>query len=1194
MSNFAHLHVHTEYSILDGLAKIKKLIQKAYDEGQRAMAITDHGNMYGVFEFVDEVEKFNKNIDNKDDKFKAIVGCEVYVAQRTRFHKDKTVKEDRGGRHLILLAKNWTGYRNLSRLVTLSFIEGFYYTPRVDMELLEKYSEGLIACSACLGGEVARTIMADNPVESTGFASDFLNLDNAIKVVEKYKKIFGNDYYLEMQNNGHKPQQLVNKAIKQLSEICRVPCIASNDVHYVDAADYEAHRLLICLNTGKNLQDADAALQDSDTDIGMAYTGQEFLRTTQEMTELFEDYPEAIINTQKLIEKIDNIKIKVDEVMLPKFTVPEGFKDEYTYLEHLVFEGAMKRWEILSDEIIERIQFELETVKRMKFPGYFLIVWDFIKAGREMGIRFGPGRGSAAGSILAYCLNITNVDPIKYHLLFERFLNPDRISLPDMDIDIDDLGREKVINYVIDKYGSEKVAQIVTFGTMAARSSIKDCARVLQLPLAKSDQLSKLVPTVVDITLEQAYKEVPELKRALDSGEDLVKKTLHFAQELEGTVRQPGVHACAVIIGKEDLISQIPLCTSKNSEIPVTQFEGKWVEEAGLLKMDFLSLKTLNIITSTLANIKKRFDRDIDIDAIPLDDEKTYQLLGRGDTTGIFQLESAGVRKYLIDLKPERFEDVIAMVALYRPGPMDKIPAFINRKHGKEEIKYDIPIMEKYLEDTYGITIYQEQVMLLSQLLAGFSGGDADTLRKAMGKKIMRVMNDMEKKFVFGGDQQGHDTDVLKKIWKEWVEFAKYAFNKSHATCYALVAYQTAYLKAHYPAEFLAANLTNNLANMDNIKKFIEDGLQAGIRILPPDINESDVEFIVNQEGHIRFGLAALKGVGNAAITSIIEEREQTGKFETIFDFVKRVNAKNCNKKNMESLVYAGAFDALPGVHRAQFFHIERDEKMYFLEKLLLWASREQNAGAQQQTSIFDDTPTMLEDALPKLPVTDMWNPIQQLRHEKEIAGFYISGHPLDNFKPIIENYCNTNLELLQKPEELERFLHKFAKFVGVVSVVQQGVTKTGKDYGRVTFEDESGTFEWMLFSEDFTKYRHLFSEGKQLYMTANATERYRKDPNAPRHLDLKPISMFYLEDAFEKLCKQVRIVLNIKDLNGQMAYLLKETIEKSKGKTLLDIRIMESNQVFNSDFSNHHYKINPEEFIKNLNLPMEYKIELG
>jgi len=1193
MSNFSHLHVHTEYSILDGLAKIKKLIKKAYDDGQRAMAITDHGNMYGVFEFIDEVEKFNKTIDNKDDKFKAIIGCEVYVAQRTRKDKDKNVKEDRGGRHLILLAKNWTGYRNLSRLVTLAFMEGFYYTPRVDMELLEQYSEGLIACSACLGGEIPRAIIAENPIENNGFIPDILNLDTAIKAVEKYKKIFGNDFYLEMQNNGHKPQQLVNKAIKQLSAICNVPYIATNDVHYVESEDFEAHRLLICLNTGKNVQDADATLQDADTDMGMAYTGQEYLKTTKEMVELFEEYPEAIANTQKIVDKIENITLKVEEVMLPKFPVPEGFKDEYSYLEHLVFEGALKRWDVLTDEITKRIQFELETVKWMKYPGYFLIVWDFIKAGREMGIRFGPGRGSAAGSILAYCLNITNVDPIKYHLLFERFLNPDRISLPDMDIDIDDSGREKVINYVIEKYGSDKVAQIVTFGTMAARSSIKDCARVLQLSLAKSDYLSKLVPPVVDISLEQAYKEVPELKKALDSGEELVKKTLHFAQELEGTVRQAGVHACAVIIGKENLISQIPLCTSKNSEIPVTQFEGKWVEEAGLLKMDFLGLKTLNIISSTLANINKRFDKVVDIDTIPLDDPKTYQLLGEGDTTGVFQLESAGMRKYLIDLKPERFEDVIAMVALYRPGPMDKIPSFINRKHGKEKIEYDIPIMEKYLQDTYGITIYQEQVMLLSQLLAGFSPGDADVLRKAMGKKIMRVMNEKERDFMHGGEQNGHDTQILQKIWKEWVEFAKYAFNKSHATCYALIAYQTAYLKAHYPAEFLAANLTNNLDKMDNIKKFIEDGQQMGIRILPPDINESDVEFIVNQEGHIRFGLAALKGVGSAAVGSIIDEREENGKFETIFDFVKRINSKNCNKKNMEALVYAGAFDTLPGVHRAQFFHTEKEDKVTFLEKLLLWASREQNAGSQQQTSIFDDAPTMQEDLLPQLPVTEKWNPILQLRYEKEIAGFYISGHPMDNYKTIIENYCNTNLELLQKQEELEKFLTKVAKFVGIVSTVQQGITKTGKDYGRITFEDENSSYEWMLFSEDFTKYRHLFVEGKQLYMTASASERYRKDPNTPRSLDLKPISMFYLDEAFDRLCKQVRITLNVKDINGKIAYLIREAIEKSKGKIPLEMRIVETNNVFNSDFSNHHYKINPENLIKNLTLPIDYKIDL-
>ena len=1192
MSNFSHLHVHTEYSILDGYAKIQKLIEKAYKDGQRAMAITDHGNMYGVYEFVNAVEEFNKTIENKKDKFKAIVGCEVYVAQGSRFDRNK---EDRWGRHLILLAKNWTGYRNLSKIVTLSFIEGKYQTPRVDMNLLETYSEGIIACSACLGGELAKAIMADNPLEDNALIPEILDLNNASKVVEKYKKIFGSDYYLEIQNTGHRAQLLVNKAIKQLSEMYQVAYIASNDVHYVDATDYDAHRLLVCLSTGKNIQDTDAAVQDSDNDMAMAYTGQEYLKTTAEMTELFAEYPEAIVNTQKLSDKIEVISLKMD-VMLPKFPVPEGFKDEYHYLEHLVFEGANKRWQVITDEVVERIQFELETIKKWGFPGYFLIVWDAINAGRNMGIRFGPGRGSAAGSILAYCLNITNVNPIEYNLLFERFLNPGRKSLPDMDIDIDNGGREKVINYVVEKYGSEKVAQIVTFGTMGAKGAIKDCARVLRLPLSESERLSKMVSDVPGTTFEKAFKETPELKRELESKDELVRKTLHFAQELEGTVRQAGVHACAVIIGKEDLISLIPLSVSKNNE-PVTQFEGKWVEDAGLLKMDFLGVKTLNIISSTLANIKKRFNLDIDIDTIPLDDKKTYQLLSNGDTTGVFQLESPGMKKYLIDLKPEHFNDVIAMVALYRPGPMDKIPSYINRKHGKEKIEYDIPVMEQYLGDTYGITIYQEQVMLLSRLLAGFTLEQADTLRKAMGKKIMAVMKTMEKDFKYGGEQQGYDTDILKKIWIEWVEFAKYAFNKSHATCYGLVAYQTAYLKAHYPAEFFAANLTNNLDKMENIKKFIEDCLQAGIKILPPDINESDVEFIVNQEGHIRFGLAALKNVGSAAIESIIVERETNGKFESIFDFVKRVNSKNCNKKNMESLVYAGAFDGLPGVqHRAQFFHTEeRDENVTFLEKLLQWAAREQNAGAQQQTSIFDSTPKMKEESMPQLPVCEPWNPLQKLRYEKEIAGFYISGHPLDDYKTIIENYCNINIDTISKQEELKRFFGKAIRFVGIVSAVQQGITKTGKDYGRITFEDENGTWQWMLFSEDYTKYKHLFEVGKQLFISARVEESYsyRKDPNSARILELKPNSIFYLDEAFDRLCKQVRIVINIKDVNGKIAYLLKEAIEKSKGKIPLEVRIMETNQVFSSDFSNHLYRVDPEIFTKNLMLPVDYKIEL-
>ncbi|MDL2326983.1 DNA polymerase III subunit alpha, partial [Bacteroidales bacterium OttesenSCG-928-A14] len=739
MSNFSHLHVHTEYSFLDGMAKIPELIDKAYKDGMRAMAITDHGNMYGVLDFINQVNKYNKKLEAGSEKFKGIIGCEVYVASKSRH--DKSGKEDRSGHHLVLLAKNMDGYHNLCRLVTKAYAEGMYYTPRVDKELLRMHADGIIACSACLGGELPQVIMRNNQDKGLDVSADELDLTNAQKVVEEFKSIYGDDYYLELQRNGHREQRQVNTALLRLGELCNVKCIATNDSHFVNREDADAHKMLICINTRKDYNPAESVSQDSDTDNGMAYSGEEYFKTTAEMEELFADIPFVITNTQEIADKIDAIDLNAP-ASLPTFEIPKEFNSEAEYLEYLVWEGAKERYPDMNDETKERIAFELEVVNRMGYPGYFLIVWDFMKEGRKMGIRFGPGRGSAAGSALAYCLEITNIDPIKYDLLFERFLNPDRISLPDIDIDIDDAGREKVIQYVIDKYGMGKVAQIVTFSTMAAKSAIRDCARVLKLPLQDSDRLAKLVPETPGISLDRAFKEVPELKNELDNGTPLVKDTLRFALKLEGTIRNSGVHACGVIIGKNELSDSVPLCTAKNSDTMVTQYEGKLVEDAGLLKMDFLGLKTLNIINSALYNIKRRFGYDLDIDHIPLDDKKTYELLSRGDTTAIFQLESPGMKKHLQELRPERFEDIISMNALYRPGPMDNIPSFINRKNGKEKIEYPIPIMEKYLGETYGITVYQEQVMLLSRLLANFTRGESDMLRKAMGKKLEAVMNE--------------------------------------------------------------------------------------------------------------------------------------------------------------------------------------------------------------------------------------------------------------------------------------------------------------------------------------------------------------------------------------------------------------------------------------------------------------------
>lgn len=1190
MSTFTHLHVHTEYSILDGLAKIPELIEKAYKDGMRAMAITDHGNMFGVLDFIKNVEKFNSGLSEGQEPFKGIIGCEVYVARNGRHSKNN--KEDRSGHHLILLAKNMEGYHNLCRVVTLGYSEGMYYTPRVDKELLRNYSEGIIACSACLGGELPQAIMRNNQYQNTGDGYEDLDLAEAGKVIEEFKSIFGDDYYLELQRNGHKEQGMVNKALIGLSKQYNVKCIATNDSHFVNREDFEAHRMLICINTRKDYYSQEGGFQDEDTDNGMAYSGEEYFKTTQEMADLFSDFPEAITNTQEIVDKVEVISLN-SEPALPNFEVPEGFAGENEYLEYLVWEGAKERYPDMPDEIRERIAFELEVVNRMGFPGYFLIVWDFMIAGKKMGVRFGPGRGSAAGSALSYCIGITNIDPIKYNLLFERFLNPDRISLPDIDIDIDDSGREKVIQYVIEKYGIDRVAQIITFNTMGAKMAIRDCARVLKLPLADSDRLAKLVPEGPNVSLNRALKEIPELKHVLENGTPLEKDTLRFALRLEGTVRNSGVHACGVIIGKDRLIDVLPLFTAKNSDTMVIQYEGSMVEDAGLLKMDFLGLKTLNIISSTLYNIKLRHDLDLDIDKIPLDDKETYELLSRGDTTAIFQLESGGMRKYLQELKPERFEDIISMVSLYRPGPMDNIPNFIARKTGKEKIEYLIPEMKNYLEETYGITVYQEQVMLLSRSLAGFTRGESDKLRKAMGKKKKSEMDALQKKFYDGGVNNGHSLENLKFIWSEWEKFASYAFNKSHATCYAFVAYQTAYLKAHYPAEFMAANLTNNLDNLDKITQLIDDTTRMGIRILSPDINESDLMFTVNKKGDIRFGLAALKGVGHSAVESLIAERRENGPFANIFEFVKRINLRNCNKRTIESMAYAGVFDCFTNMNRAQFFCQDKNGSS-FIEKLINFGTKSQSEQSQNQISIFDDSPEMEELVYPEIPPCPPWHPIEQLKHEKDIAGFYISGHPLDSHKLVIQNFTTVQLTTLNNPSLYPKLSSRPVNFAGIVTESQRLMTKSNKDFGKITLEDYSGEYQWLLFGEDYTRFRHLFEVGKQLFVKATIKEQFRgKDYAGEKQYNIIPIDIFYLHDACEKLCKEALLSVNIKDISGNLAYLLQETIEKSKGQVPLSLQVISNTDDFATNFGNFKLKVNPEIFAANLKLMIPHKLTL-
>lgn len=1186
MNNFSHLHLHTEYSILDGMAKIPKLIAKAYEDGQRAIAITDHGNMYGVFEFMNEISKFNKKLKPEEKPIKGIIGSEVYVARNGRTNRTK--REDRSGWHLVLLAKNMTGYRNLSKLSSISYEdENSYYTARIDKDLLRTYSEGLIACSACLGGELAKAITLYNSVQE--FQNNApLNLEEAEKVALEYRDIFGEDYYMEMQIHGHPEQEMVNAAIKQLSEKLNIPYIATNDVHFINRYDFEAHRVLLALNTGKSYVDLSSTVQDSESDPGLFYTGNEYLKSYTEMIELFKEYPEAVTNTQLIVDKVEFLSLE-KEVELPHFPIPERFENESEYLEYLVYEGAKKRWpDGITPDIEERIQFELSTVNRMQYPGYFLIVWDFIKEGRKRNIRFGPGRGSAAGSILAYCLEITNVDPIKYQLLFERFLNPDRVSLPDMDIDIDDEGRDEVIKYVIEKYGADKVAQIITFNTMATRSSIRDCLRVLDVPYDKADKIAKLIPDGAK-NFKDAYEKSPELKEELEKGEPLIQKGLKLAELLEGTIKSYGVHPCGVIISKDPLMEQIPLATSKNSTTPITQYEGTYVESAGLLKMDFLGLKTLSIINEALKNIKKSKGIDLNIDDIPLDDKLTYQLLSAGNSIGVFQLESPGMRKYLVDLKPSRFEDIIAMVSLYRPGPMANIPSYINRKYEREKIEYPISVMSEYLSDTYGITIYQEQVMLLSQLLASFTPGEADQLRKAMGKKKIDEMAKLESSFYERATKNGHNISVLRRIWDEWKKFAEYAFNKSHATCYALVSYQTAYLKAHYPSEFIAALLTNNLDRIDEIRKFIKDAGMMNIKILHPDINESSDHFTVISNGDIRFGLAALKGIGSNAVAAILEEREN-GSFKDIFDFFKRINLRVCTKKNIEALVLSGAFDGFTDMHRAQFFHSD-DDKTNFIDKIIAWGNQEQKLESQGQFSLFGESEEMQKEALPALPIVEEWTQLEKLKHEKEIAGFYISGYPLDAYEVAIQHFCNTTVAQLQDVES-PKYMDRTFRFAGIITKVQTGVTKNNSEWGKMTIEDETGSYEWFIRGNDFIKYKNYFIPNKLIYAKGLVRSYFDKGKMEQRY-QFSPIGFLPLDEIYEKMCSEIHFTIDVSEISTSVALSLQEAIQNSPGEKMLYFTIINSKQNYVTNLSNISHKIDPETFVKNLKIHANYTLVL-
>ena len=1226
MQDFVHLHVHTQYSILDGQASIPRLVDKAIANGMRGIAVTDHGDMFGIKEFFNYVNKKNGDtngeikslkkrigalesgkeaVDNpeaeiascreqleaaKKKLFKPIFGCEMYVA-RNRL-EDKNGKPDQGGYHLVVLAKNAQGYHNLIKLVSKAWTKGFYMRPRTDRVELEKYHEGLIVCSACIGGEVPRRILAGQYAE-------------AEEAIQWYKNLFGDNYYLELQRHKanvpranhetYKLQQQVNEKLIEYSKKYNIKLVCTNDVHFVDEENAEAHDRLICLSTGKDLDDPNR----------MLYTKQEWMKTREEMNEIFADVPEALSNTCDICDQVEFYSIDHAPIM-PTFAIPEDFGteaeyrerltekdlfDEFTqdengnvvmdedagkakierlggydklyrikleadYLAKLAYDGAKVRYgKELTDEVKERIKFELHIMKTMGFPGYFLIVQDFISAARnQLDVSVGPGRGSAAGSAVAYCLGITQIDPIKYDLLFERFLNPDRISLPDIDVDFDDDGRGRVLNWVTEKYGQEKVAHIITYGTMATKLAIKDVARVQKLPLSESDRLCKLIPDKIPdkkMNLPNAIAYVPELQAAEVSPDPILRDTIKYAKMLEGNVRNTGVHACGTIICRDDITDWVPVSTADDKEtgekMLVTQYEGSVIEDTGLIKMDFLGLKTLSIIKEAIENIRDSKGIVLDIDKIPIDDPITYQLYSEGRTIGTFQFESGGMQKYLRELQPTTFEDIIAMNALYRPGPMDYIPSFIARKNGREEIKYDIPCMEKYLKDTYGITVYQEQVMLLSRQLANFTRGESDALRKAMGKKKKAIVDAMKPKFIEGGQKNGHDPKVLEKIWADWEKFASYAFNKSHATCYSWVAYQTAYLKANYASEYMAATMSRNISNITEITKLMDECKATGISVLGPDVNESNLKFSVNRHGDIRFGLGAIKGVGEAAVQSILTERKKNGLFKDIFDFVQRVNLSACNRKNIENLALAGGFDSFPGIKREDFFAKNAKDES-FSDVLVKYGNKYQTDMNAAANSLFGGEHAV-EIATPEIISTPEWGNLERLNKERDLVGIYLSAHPLDEYIPILEKMCNAKMADLVDLTPLQN--HDLI-LGGIVTAVKEGMTKKGSPYGRVKMEDFSGAAEFVFFGDDWVGKKNYFAEGMFLYLIGKCQPRKWQ----PDEWEVKINGVKLLSDVKDDDIQKITVSVPLSFITNEFVLEFSELIRNNPGKVDLSFVI--------------------------------------
>ncbi|MBK6541143.1 MAG: DNA polymerase III subunit alpha [Flavobacteriales bacterium] len=1182
---FSHLHVHTQFSLLDGAAAIPALYKKAAADGQPALAITDHGNMFGVFKFVAEAGK-HKHEDGTP-KVKPIVGCEFYLVEDR--HKKVFTREDRDQRfHQLLLAKNAQGYKNLSKLCSLGYIDGFYSKyPRIDKELVLKYHEGLIATTCCLGASVPRIILRKG--EAAGEAEFKWWLD-----------LFGEDYYIELQRHGIPEQDKVNAVLVQWAAKYNVPIIASNDSHYVDQADSNAHDILLCINTGEKQSTPKADDGDEEGSKGKRfafYNDEFFFKTTAQMSTVFSDLPEALDNTNLIVDKIEPLKLKKD-ILLPNFQIPEGFADQDEYLKHLTYQGAIRRYlasgerpvasgqqpvasdgierglvggiESLDPKIKERIDFELFTIRTMGFSGYFLITQDFINHGRDIGVLIGPGRGSAAGSVVAYCTGITNIDPIKYDLLFERFLNPDRKSMPDIDTDFDDEGRQKVIDYVVEKYGRNQVAQIVTYGGMAAKSSIRDVSRVMDLPLQEADRLAKLVPERPGIELGRVLRaplegegslkakenlgadeiaNVKQLREILESGE-LTADVLREAEKVEGSVRGVGIHAAGIIIAPSDLTEIIPVCVSKESQLYITQYDGKVIEDAGVIKMDFLGLKTLTIIRDALRMIDANHGIRIDIDGIPLDDAKTYELYQKAHTNGTFQFESVGMQKYLRELKADRFGDLIAMNALFRPGPLEYIPSFIRRKHGLEKISYDLPEMEELLKETYGITVYQEQVMLLSQKLAGFSKGDADVLRKAMGKKDRATLDKMKGKFLEGTSANGLEAKVCAKVWTDWEAFAQYAFNKSHSTCYAFVAYQTAWLKANYPSEFMAAVLTHSQSSIDKVTFFMEECRRMGIKVLGPDVNESQFHFSVNKAGQIRFGLGAVKGVGEGAVETIVQEREKDGPFITVFDLMRRVSLRAANRKALESLAYAGAFDSLK-VQRAVFFHSAGEGRPTFMETLARYGQQHQDGEDSSQVNMFDLGTEGAGIPEPTLPQIEGWSALEKLHYEKEVIGFYLSGHPLDDHRLEIKHLCHNTLVQLT---DLKALAGRDVSFAGIVTKAEHRIAKSGKPFGSFSLEDHAGSHDFMLFSEDYMKYKLYLQQGTLLFVKGRAAERtWGRDEG---QMEFKISSMDLLSDVREKYITKLNLKLEAERVDDDLARELGLLLRSSPGKCKVSFQI--------------------------------------